>query len=364
MKKIYNFNAGPSMLPKAVLLRVKKELLNWNKLGASVMEISHRSIDFINLTDKIKRNLKKLLNIPNSYKILFAPGGARGQFSAIPMNITRKLDTVDYIVGGHWSNEAYIEAKKFCLPNKINVRENFFGKEYITHFNKWKLSKNSKYVHYCPNETIEGIEILNNPIGNNFANKIIIGDFSSTILSKPINVKEYGIIYASVQKNIGPPGITLIIIKKSILYSKRKDIPSILDYKNLLNYDSMFNTPATFSWYVSGLVIKWLIKKGGIDFASKLNYKKSKLLYNFIDKSDFYNNNIHYNNRSTLNVIFNIYNTNLNNLFLKESRDAGLIALKGHNLIGGMRASIYNSMPIRGVRKLIKFMKYFEKKYG
>lgn len=364
MKKIYNFNAGPSMLPKEVLLKAKKDLLNWNNLGVSVMEISHRSFDFIELTNKIKKNLISLLNIPKSYEILFSPGGARGQFSAIPINIINNWNNIsDYIVGGYWSNEAFLESQKYCFSNKINIRKNFYQQQKILSMKNWKLNKNSKYIHYCPNETIEGIEIFEDPISENFNNKIIIGDFSSTILSKPINIKYYDIIYAGVQKNIGPPGITLIIIKKN-LFKKNKITPSVIYYKNLLKYDSMFNTPATFSWYISGLVIKWLKKKGGLKKINIINYKKANLLYNYIDKSDFYFNNIHKNNRSLLNITFNIINPFLNNFFLKESKFFGFLSLKGHNLIGGMRASIYNAMPIKGIKKLIKFMKYFKKKYG
>lgn len=360
--KIFNFSAGPAMLPKEVLLEAKKELLNWNKLGISVMEISHRNKKFIRTTEKIEKNLRDLLNIPKNYEILFCHGGARAQFSAVPLNLVKKYQSVDYIVSGYWSSMAIEEAKKYCITKNIKVNFTKDGLTNILPMKKWNLNHLSSYIHYCPNETIEGIAIDEEP---DFKNKIVVADFSSTILSRPIDIKKYSIIYASAQKNIGPSGITLVIIQKDLIYSDvRKELPSILNYKIISEHQSMFNTPPTFSWYLSGLVFKWLKKKGGLKKISKLNKKKSKLLYRNIDQSSFYYNKISSINRSKMNVTFNLSDPNLNNLFIKKSSEEGLYALKGHKILGGMRASIYNSMPLEGIKSLVDFMQYFEKKYG
>ncbi|WP_343183358.1 3-phosphoserine/phosphohydroxythreonine transaminase [Buchnera aphidicola] len=360
MNKIYNFSSGPSMLPIEVMIQAKKEFYNWNNIGSSVLEISHRSKEFLKLIKNSKKNLRNLLNIPKNYEILFCHGGARGQFSSIPMNLTKKKDIVDYIYSGHWSYQAAKESKKYCNTNIINVSYVKNKKKFILPMKKWKINNQSKYIHYCPNETIEGISIDEEP---NFKNKNIIGDFSSTLLSRKINIKKYSLIYASAQKNIGTSGITIIIIKKKLIKSKNKYIPSILNYKIMLENNSIYNTPTNFSWYLSNLVFIWLKKIGGLKEIEKRNIEKSKLLYKKIDNSDFYINNITKKNRSCMNVIFQLKNSKLNNLFLKESNLNNLYALNNHKLFGGMRASIYNAMPIDGVKSLVKFMSYFEKKY-
>lgn len=360
MKKIFNFSAGPSMLPKEVLIKAKKELCNWNNLKFSIMEISHRSKEFIKLTEQIEKDIRDLLNIPNNYKVLFCHGGGRGQFSAVPLNLLKKNKNADYINSGFWSYSAIQESKKYCLPNIIDVKIIFDNMIKIVPMKNWELNNNSEYIHYCPNETIDGIAINEEP---NF-NKPVIADFSSTILSKPIKINNYDLIYASAQKNIGPSGITLVIIKDDLLGYARTESPSILNYKLLAKYNSMFNTPPTFSWYLAGLVFKWLKKKGGLVEINKLNEIKSNLLYSAIDKSNFYYNNICSNNRSKMNVIFKLYNSKLDKIFIQQAFNAGLYFIKGHKFLGGMRASIYNAMPLKGVRKLINFMNFFEQQHS
>ncbi|QJC33360.1 3-phosphoserine/phosphohydroxythreonine transaminase [Enterobacteriaceae endosymbiont of Donacia clavipes] len=365
MKKIFNFSPGPATLPYEVLKKAQNEFTNWNNLNISVMEISHRNNEFIKLMMDIKNNLRQLMNIPLEYEILFCQGGARTQFSAIPMNLLSYNETADYINIGHWSNQAIKEAKKYCKPNIINSVKKKNGIYYVEKIKNWNLNNNTKYVHYCPNETIEGIAINEEP---KLKNKTIIADLSSSILTKKINIKNYGMIYASVQKNIGPAGLTIIIIKKDLIIDninkKRKELPSVLDYQIISQHDSMFNTPPTFSLYLSGLVLQWLKKKGGVKYISKINEKKAQLLYSTIDNSSFYINKIDKHNRSITNVVFHLRNPKKENIFLKKAQDIGLIYLKGHKIIGGIRASIYNAMPIEGVEKLINFMNNFEKMYS
>lgn len=361
MKEIYNFSAGPSMLPKEVMVIANKNFRNWNNLGVSVIEISHRSKEFIQMTVKAEKNLREILKIPSNYKVLFCHGGARGQFSAVPMNLFKSTEKPDYINTGYWSLCAAKEAKKYCLPNIINVQKIEDHKNYILPMKYWQYSNKSSYLHYCPNETIEGIAVNEEPC---FNKKIVVGDFSSTILSRLINVNNYGIIYAGAQKNIGASGITLIIIRDDLLKISKKVVPSILNYTITYKNNSMFNTPSTFSWYLSALVFKWIKKQGGIRKIEEQNRLKSTLLYNTIDSTDFYINNVNKKNRSGMNIPFRIIDPKLTNLFLEEANKLGLIYLKNHFLLGGLRASIYNSMPIEGVQKLTQFMLKFEKRYG
>ncbi|QCI17708.1 phosphoserine transaminase [Buchnera aphidicola (Acyrthosiphon lactucae)] len=361
MNIVYNFSAGPAMIPKDVLYKAKKELQNWKQLGSSIMEISHRSEEFIQVALEAEQDLRDLLKIPDSFKVLFCQGGARGQFSAVPMNLLNNSKTADYINSGYWSNCAFIEAKKYCIPQSIFIRKTHNKRESLLSMNQWNINKNSAYIHYCPNETIDGLSIYEEP---NFENKIIIGDFSSFILSRPINIENYDLIYAGAQKNIGPAGITIIIIREKLIRNPSKISPSILDYQKISEHNSMFNTPPTFSWYLSGLVFKWLKKQGGLKKIEKLNQKKSDLLYKKIDDSDFYINEINVKNRSKMNVVFHLIEPKLNQIFLKKASELGLNYLKGHSIVGGMRASIYNAMPLEGVQSLIKFMSYFENRYG
>ncbi|CUR53430.1 Phosphoserine aminotransferase [Serratia symbiotica] len=361
MKQIYNFSSGPSMLPIEVLKHAQKELRNWKKLGISVMEISHHSKEFIEIAQESEQDLRDLLNIPLNYKVLFCHGGARAQFAALPLNLLKNKNTADYINSGYWAQSAINEAKKYCIPNIINVKT-YNNKLYaIKPMKEWKINTNTAYIHYCPNETICGIAINETP---NFGKNVVIGDYSSTILSRPLKINRFGIIYAGAQKNIGPAGLTLVIIREDLLGQARREVPSILNYTILAKNNSMFNTPPTFAWYISSLVFKWLKKQGGLIEIKKRNQAKAELLYSTIDHSDFYYNEISPINRSWMNISFQLADSTLNQKFINKAKDIGLQSLNGHRIIGGIRASIYNAMPIDGVKILTEFMNDFERKYG
>ncbi|WWO99452.1 MAG: 3-phosphoserine/phosphohydroxythreonine transaminase [Candidatus Dasytiphilus stammeri] len=360
MSTIYNFSAGPAMIPKEVLHRASHELSNWRNLGCSVIEISHRSKEFLHVAEEAEKDLRDLLKIPSNYKILFCHGGARAQFAAIPLNLLGNRSKADYIDSGYWSNSAANEAKRYCTPNIINIKKMVDGKQALTPMQNWKLSEDADYVHYCPNETINGLAIHDDP---DFKEKIVVADCSSVILSRPMKINHYGIIYAGAQKNIGPAGLAVVIIREDLLGAARLEVPSILDYQILAENHSMFNTPPTFAWYLSGLVFKWLQEQGGVAEIEKINQEKADLLYSTIDKSDLYLNDVVMTHRSIMNVPFKLAEPSLNKLFLQESYAVGLRMLKGHQSIGGMRASIYNAMPIEGVHALIEFMRLFESKY-
>lgn len=361
MTQVYNFSSGPAMLPVEVLRRAEQELCNWNGLGTSVMEISHRSKEFIQVAEEAEKDLRDLLKIPDNYKVLFCHGGARAQFAAVPMNLLGAAKTADYIDGGYWAHSAIQEAKKYCAPNSIDVKVERDGKRALLPMREWTLSDNAAYVHYCPNETIDGLAIDEQP---DFGDKVVVADFSSTILSRPIDISRYGVIYAGAQKNIGPAGLTLVIVREDLLGHAQQALPSVLDYKTLADNDSMFNTPPTFAWYLSGLVFKWLKERGGVSEIDKINQAKADLLYGTIDRSDFYRNEVAVANRSRMNVPFQLADAALDALFLEESLAAGLHALKGHRVVGGMRASIYNAMPLEGVKALTDFMTNFERRHG
>lgn len=364
MKKIFNFSAGPSMLPEQVRSQIKKELCNWNNLGISVMECSHRNLDFMQLAKNARQKLRFLLNIPSNYHILFCHGGARAQFSAIPMNLLQKsTDSIDYVNTGYWGHSAAIESKRFCTPHIINVCDNTKSKlHYIKPFSQWKISTHSNYIHYCPNETIDGLSIDDVP---NCFNKIVIADCSSTLLSRPLQIDKFGIIYAASQKNMGIPGLTVLIIREDLIsLSRNKNIPSILNYQILFEHNSMFNTPVTISWYIADLVFTWAKNQGGLQKIQKYNQLKADILYNAIDSNNLYYNKINPKNRSNMNVTFFLKQEKLNYLFLKESIHYGLLGLQGHKAIGGMRASLYNAMSLEGVKKLINFMEWFAEKHN
>lgn len=357
MEPIYNFSAGPASLPKPVMEQAQREFLNWNDLGTSVMEISHRSKQFLKVAADAEQDLRDLLSIPDNYKVLFCQGGARAQFAAVPMNLLGEAKTADYIDGGYWAASAVAEAKKYCEPTVFNATTTLEGKTAILPASEWVLSADAAYVHFCPNETIDGIEINDLPV----TDKPIVADMSSTILSREIDVSKYGVIYAGAQKNVGPAGLCIVIVRDDLLEFARKELPSILNYKVLFEKDSMFNTPPTYAWYLSGLVFKWLRENGGLAAMEKVNRKKAETLYQYIDQSDFYRNNVHPNNRSLMNVPFQLAKPELDGLFLEQAEARGLQALKGHRAVGGMRASIYNAMPLEGVQALVAFMQEFEK---
>ena len=361
MTQVYNFSSGPAMLPTDVLRQAQEELVNWQGLGTSVMEISHRSKEFIHVAEEAEKDFRDLLQIPSNYKVLFCHGGGRGQFSALPLNLLGDRTTADYVDGGYWAASAVKEAKKYCQPNVIDAKVTVNGLRALKPMREWQLSDNAAYVHYCPNETIDGIAIDETP---DFGDAIVAADFSSTILSGPLDISRFGVIYAGAQKNIGPAGLTLVIVRDDLLGKAHTACPSVLDYSVLSENDSMFNTPPTFAWYLSGLVFKWLKAQGGVEAMNRINQQKADLLYGVIDTSDFYRNDVAPANRSRMNVPFQLADSNLDKLFLEESFAAGLHALKGHRVVGGMRASIYNAMPLAGVQVLTDFMKEFERRHG
>jgi phosphoserine aminotransferase len=361
MTQVYNFSSGPAMLPAEVLKLAQQELCDWHGLGTSVMEISHRGKEFIQVAEEAEKDFRDLLNIPSNYKVLFCHGGGRGQFAGVPLNLLGDKTTADYVDAGYWAASAVKEAKKYCTPNVIDAKATVDGLRAVKPMREWQLSDNAAYLHYCPNETIDGIAIHEVP---DFGNAIVTADFSSSILSHPLDVSRYGVIYAGAQKNIGPAGLTLVIVREDLLGKAQTACPSIIDYTVLSENDSMFNTPPTFAWYLAGLVFKWLKKQGGVAAMDKINQHKAELLYSIIDRSDFYRNDVAPANRSRMNIPFQLADSALDKLFLEESFAAGLHALKGHRVVGGMRASIYNAMPLEGVKALTDFMQDFERRRG
>ncbi len=356
MSSVYNFCAGPAMLPVDVMKKAQSEFLNFAGTGSSVMELSHRSKEFIAVAEKAEANLRNLMAIPENYKVLFCHGGGRGQFSAVALNLLGESKKADYIVTGAWSKSAAEEASHYGDINIINAIENIDGKQSVKPSSEWSISDDAAYVHYCPNETVDGVEIFEVP---NVGDIPLIADMSSTILSREFDVSQFGLIYAGAQKNIGPSGLTLVIVREDLLGKAHIDTPSIMNYQVLANNGSMYNTPPTYAWYLAGLVFDWLLAKGGVDAIAKVNEEKAQLLYDYIDGSNFYQNSIVPENRSLMNVPFWLTDDALSADFLAQAQKRGLMALKGHRMVGGMRASIYNAMPIEGVKALIDFMKEF-----
>lgn len=360
MTRFANFCAGPASMPTAVLKKAQDEMLDWRGMGASVMEISHRSTDYVEIASKAEADLRKLMNIDDDYAVLFLQGGAALQFSAIPLNLLNG-GTADYLNTGAWSEKAYKEAKRYesLGLGRINLVATGHGLD-VPNEDTWKLTDGATYFHYCPNETIHGVQIFEVPK----VNTPIVADMSSCILSEPIDVNDFGVIYAGAQKNIGPAGLTLVIIRKDLLGWASSWCPSIMNYKNQFSNDSMLNTPSTYAWYLSGLVFEWLLDHGGIETIAQINHAKARILYQAIDESDFYCNAVNPKYRSIMNVPFQLADTNLDKLFLEKSKKAGLLNLKGHRVVGGMRASIYNATTLEQVNCLVDFMKDFEQKHG
>lgn len=356
MTQVYNFSAGPAMMPTAVLEKAQAELLNWQNQRTSVMEVSHRGKLFMEMIAECEQNFRKLYNIPENYKILFLQGGARGQFAAIPMNLIGEKGKALYLTSGHWSATAAKEARNFCEIDEINILEQ--GDELkVGSLDFSEIAEQYDYVHYCPNETISGVEIFEEP---KVGNAVLVADMSSNILARRIDISKFGIIYAGAQKNLGPAGITLVIVREDLIGKARKATPSIWNYETQANNDSMINTPPTFAWYLCSLVFKHLLELGGLAEIEKRNQAKAELLYRYLDNSNFYHNTVAKANRSLMNVTFTTGNDELNAKFVAEATACGLQALKGHKVLGGMRASIYNAMPIEGVQALIAFMQKFE----
>jgi phosphoserine aminotransferase len=359
MTQAYNFSAGPAMLPREVLLKIQSELLEYQNSKASVMEISHRGVDFMEAAEKSEQDFRELLNIPENYKVLFLQGGASAQFSMVPINLLRGGFKASYANTGHWSVKAIAEAKRYCEVNLCtDSTENNFTK--IDDFQNWDIDEEASYLHYTPNETIAGLEFDYIPE----VSMPIAADMSSTILSRPIDVSKFGVIYAGAQKNIGPSGLTIVIVREDLIGDVVKNQPKLFDYSTQANNDSMFNTPATFPWYAAGRVFEWVKEKGGLSAMQTINKAKADSLYSAIDSSDFYSNPVSTRYRSWMNVPFLLADEKLNITFLERSKEAGLLSLKGHRSVGGMRASIYNAMPQEGIDALINFMNDFEKDFG
>ena len=357
MLRKFNFGAGPATMPESVLLEVQEELLDWNGLGLSVMEISHRSPEFIEIAKQAETDFRDLLSIKDDYAVLFTHGGATMQNAAVPLNLASKDGIADYVNSGHWAKRSMKEAERYTNINvAASSEDNNFN--YFPEQNSWTVSEDSSYIHYTPNETIGGLCLRS----IEHSNVPIVADYSSGILSEPIDIDKFSLIYGGAQKNIGPSGLGFVIVKKDLLGNAQSITPNLLNYTLIHEGESMSNTPPTFAWYVAGKVFKWLKSLGGVEEIGKINNRKAKKLYQFIDDSNFYEININKENRSIMNIPFLLRNDDLDTKFLSESKNAGLLALKGHRSVGGMRASIYNGLPEEAVDTLIEFMDDFEKK--
>jgi phosphoserine aminotransferase len=360
MTRVYNFSAGPAVLPEEVLTQAQQEMLDWHGSGMSVMEMSHRGKEFISIAQKAEADLRDLLKVPTNYKVLFLQGGATLQFAMVPLNLLGDKKSADYIHTGQWAKKAIGEAKKL---GGVNVAASGEGNGFtsIPAREQWKLDPNAAYVHYTANETIGGVEFLSIP---DVGSVPLVTDASSTLLSRPLDVSRFGLIYAGAQKNFGPSGLALAIIRDDLLGRAAASVPSMLDYKVHAENESMFNTPPTYAWYIAGLVFEWLKKKGGLVAMAQVNERKARKLYDYIDASGFYKNPVARTDRSWMNVPFTLADSALDEDFLKGAKVAGLLQLKGHRSVGGMRASIYNAMPEEGVDALVAFMADFANRHG
>ncbi|MEL0623323.1 3-phosphoserine/phosphohydroxythreonine transaminase [Marinomonas arenicola] len=359
MSRVYNFCSGPAALPEEVLKKAQSELLDWHGAGVSVMEMSHRSAEFMSILASAKARLARLLDISDDYEILFAQGGASTLFAQIPANLMNGFDSACYLDTGAWSTKAIKEAKKY---GQVNVVASSKEQKYQTvpDFSALELDESAAYLHLCPNETIGGLEFSGLPE----TSLPIVADLSSTILSRKIDVSKYGMIYAGAQKNVGPAGVVICIVRKDLLARSAEALPTTWNFATLAKNDSMINTPPTFAIYLADLVFEWLENQGGVEAIEQANIRKAEALYRAIDESSFYSNPIDPAYRSRMNVPFVLADNSLEALFLKESEAAGLRTLAGHRSVGGMRASIYNAMPMEGVQALIDFMHSFEQRHG
>lgn len=358
---IYNFGAGPGILPREVLLQAQEEMLDWHGCGMSVMEMGHRGAEFGTILSAAEQDLRELMAIPSNYKVLFLQGGAHLQFAMIPLNLLRGKASADYVHTGEWSKKGIAEAKKFGKVNEVtsSADKNF---TYVPAFDQWKREPNAAYLHYTTNETIGGVEFNWIPETGDVP---LVADMSSNILSRDYDVSKFGLIYAGAQKNIGPAGMCIVIVREDLLGNTAANTPTMLDYKVHADNGSMYNTPPTYGIYMSGLVFQWLKRKGGIAAMEKVNIAKAKLLYDVIGLSNgFYNCPVAQSDRSRMNVPFTLKNAALDGEFLKQAESHGMVQLKGHRSVGGMRASIYNAMPLEGVQVLASFMSDFCKRNG
>ncbi len=360
MDHIVNFSPGPAALPRSVMEQAQAEFLDWRGTGMSVMEISHRSAEFIKIALQSELDIRALLAIPENYKVLFLQGGATLQFAAVPLNLAAPDRTADYVVTGSWGKKASKEASRFCHVNVVAdaVESNYTT---IPDPSTWRLSEDAVYLHVTPNETIDGVEMHSIPA---IFDTLLVADMSSTLLSRPIDVSRFGLIYAGAQKNIGQAGLTVVIVRDDLIGNAASQTPGVTDYRLMADTGSMWNTPATFAWYMASLVFTWLKEQGGLEVVAERNDAKSAKLYAAIDDSDFYSNPVDTKYRSRMNVPFTLASSSLDALFLTESSAAGLTNLKGHRSVGGMRASIYNAVSEAGVDALTAFMKNFETRYG
>jgi len=357
MSRVHNFSAGPAALPAAVLQQIKDDIPDWADTGMSVMEVSHRSKEFVATAERAEETLRELLDISENYAVLFMQGGATLQFAMTALNLAGAADTVDYVVTGSWGKKAVKEASRFC---HVNVAADAADSSY-THIpdeGQWQKTDGAAYLHYTPNETIGGVEFHFVPDSGEVP---LVADMSSNILSRPVDVERYGVIYAGAQKNIGPAGITLVIVARDLLDKARADTPTLMTYKTYAESDSMSNTPPVFAWYVAGLVFQHLLDNGGLQAVAEVNERKASRLYAAVDNSDFYSNPVALDCRSRMNVPFVLAKPELDGAFLEEAGAAGLTNLKGHRSVGGMRASIYNAVSEASVDALIDFMQHFEK---
>ncbi len=359
MKRVFNFSPGPAVLPLDVLEQAREEMLDWHGTGMSVMEMSHRGKAFKGIAEQAEADLRELLAVPANYKVLFMQGGATLQFAAVPLNLSMAGQTVDYVNTGAWSKKAVGEGKRYA---RVNIAADA-GEPYcsIPGVATWTCSADAAYLHYTPNETIGGVEFHEVPHASSAP---LVADMSSTILSRPIDVAKFGVIYAGAQKNIGPAGLTVVIVRDDLLGRARIETPSVLDYAALAREGSMLNTPPTFTWYLAGLVFQWLKRQGGLAAMGERNRAKAAKLYAAIDASSFYANPVANDARSWMNVPFTLANSALDAPFLVGAKGAGLETLEGHRSTGGMRASLYNAMPMAGVDALLDFMHAFERRHA
>ena len=360
MRRVFNFSAGPAVLPEPVLERAAQEMLDWRGSGMSVMEMSHRGPEFVGIHAQAEADLRELLDVPQNYKVLFLQGGAAAQFATIPMNLLRGRESADYVNTGHWSTKAIAEARKYCRVNVAASSEeaNF---SYVPKQSAWKLDPNAAYAHITSNETIGGVEFHWTPDTGNVP---LVVDASSHILSRPMDVSRYGLIYAGAQKNIGPAGLVIVIVRDDLIGNALPITPSVFDFKVQADSDSMYNTPPTYALYIAGLVFDWLKKLGGLARMEEINTRKADLVYGYLDETEFYHSPVAKEDRSRMNIPFTLRNAGLDKAFLQEAEAAGLTQLKGHRSVGGMRASIYNAMPIEAVHVLVQFMREFERRHG
>src|SRR5438105_10268827 len=359
--RVFNFAAGPAALPLEVLEQVRGELTDWQGSGASVMEVSHRSKPFLAVAREAERLLRELLAVPESYKVLFVQGGATGQFAAVLLNLARADSAVDYLNTGHWSKQAIGEARRLAGKVSIVADEGACGYTTVPAAETLRLTPGAAYVHYTPNETIGGVEF---PYVPDTAGVPLVADMSSSILSRPLAVSKFALIYAGAQKNIGPAGLVVVIVREDLTGQARPGTPAVWDYKAMADEGSMLNTPPTFAWYCAGLVFRWLKAQGGLTALGERNRAKAQRLYGAIDASGFYAHPVAVSCRSWMNVPFTLAAPQLERAFLAAAHEAGLTGLEGHRSVGGMRASLYNAMPLAGVQALVALMKEFERRHG